>query len=120
MVLHAQPTDPWTRGDFKLLEAYEILKKETCGNCGQPVWLCRHDDENLQWDVRFSTCSSEKATEAWVKANRKKGLKPGEKPYAVPFYLRYEEDGVTPIEDYDNLPTREDFYKAKAEVNNGE
>jgi ribosomal protein S27AE len=121
MVFHLQPTDPWTRGDFKLLEAYEILKKETCGKCGGPVWLCRHEDSDLQWEVRTSVCKSDKAVNQWVSRNRKdKGLSDGETAYAVPFMLRFEDDGITPIEDFDNLPTREDFYKAKAEVTNSE
>lgn len=118
MVLHQQPTDPWTRGDFKLLEAYEIYKRETCQACGQPVWLCHNDDENLQWEVRSSVCRSERSVKKWVETNRKKdGLLPGENPYAVPYLLRYTEGEIAPEQDYDNLPTREDYYKAKAEVN---
>ena len=117
MVLHQQPTDPWSRGDFKLLEAYEILQRETCGSCGYPTWLCRHQDENLQWEVRTSVCSSEKSVKNWVNTNRKKdGLKPGENAYAVAYYLRYKDDNPAPTQDFDNLPSREDFYKARAEV----
>lgn len=120
MVLHAQPTDPWTRGDFKLLEAYEILQRETCANCGNPTWLCRHDDDDLQWEIRTSVCRSELAVTKWMNLNRKKGKKDGENVYAVPYMLRYEEGKMEPIQDFDKLSTREDFYKAKAEaVNNG-
>lgn len=120
MVLQQQPTDPWTRGDFKLLEAYEILKKEACAKCGGPIWLCRHKDTDLQWEIRTSVCNSDKAVSRWMKTNRKDGVKDGENVYAVPFYLRFEDDGITPIEDYEHLPTREEFYRAEAEVNNSE
>lgn len=118
MVLNQQPTDPWTRGDRKLLEAYEIYQRELCQACGKPVWLCRNDDENLQFEVRTSVCRSERAVKKWVETNRKKdGLNPGENPYAVPYYLRYTEGVIAPEQDYNTLPTREDYYKAKAEVN---
>lgn len=107
MIFYVQPTDPWTQYDFKLLEAYQILQDETCPNCGQPVWLCRTSDSNVNVKVRKAQChvtaAIQKKQEADEKGKRK--LKPGEYYYPV-------------IETIDGseLPTREDYLRAQQEI----
>lgn len=115
MLFHEQPTDPWTRGDFKLIEAYQTLQDETCSDCGNPTWLCHSEDSNLAWSVKTQVCYAAKTLgEHREEASKKnKGKQsPGEQMYVVPFTLKYDEDG-NPEEDYENLPTREAFFKEK-------
>lgn len=85
MIFYEQPTDPWTIFDFKLLEAYQILQDETCPNCGQPVWLCRSTDGNVNIKIRKATCYVTKTLDrkkaSDEKAKRKLG--PGEYYYPV-------------------------------------
>jgi hypothetical protein len=57
MFFHEQPSDPWTKFDFMLLEAYQILKDETCGDCGNPIWICRNEfASNVGFKVKTTTC----------------------------------------------------------------
>lgn len=103
-----------------MLEAYQVLQDETCGECGQPIWLCHSDDPNIQWSVKSNTCYATKALREWQDAQNKskgKNSKPkhGQQPYVVPFVLKYENG--KPVEDYESLPTREEFFKQKAEEN---
>lgn len=98
-----------------MIEAYQTLLDETCSDCGNPTWLCHSEDSNLQWKPKTQTCYAAKALgeyrETLSKKNKGKQT-PGEQPYVVPFVLKFDEDG-DPVEDYENLPTREDFFKEK-------
>lgn len=107
MVFREQPSDPWKRGDFKLLEAYEIMQKETCGHCGNPIWLCHSDNSDLQWDVETSICYAENTLKEWHKnhADAK------DSPYAVPYVITYE--GREVVKDFKNLPTRKQFFEER-------
>lgn len=108
MIFYEQPTDPWDRFDFILLEAYQILQDETCANCGQPIWLCRSTDSNVNIKIRKATCyvtaAVEKKREADEK-NKARKMKPGEYYYPV-------------IETIDGgeLPSRNDYFKSLAEI----
>lgn len=87
-----QPSDDWDDVDKKLAVAAHILKKQTCPKCGQPLWICRSDDANLDFVVRTAVCYSTKALETArnkrQKSNQKgKDLKPGEFEYVEPVML---------------------------------
>lgn len=102
MLFQEQPNDPWVEFDFLLLEAYQILQDELCGECGNPIWICRNEEANwVGFKVKTTTCFAKAELEKWQekqeKANKK--AKYGEIPYVVPY--SYDE---TP------LPTRKDFY----------
>lgn len=53
-----QPHDPWTKQDFLLLEAFQLLEEERCPECGYPVYICRTDDPDLQFNVKRVTCNA--------------------------------------------------------------
>lgn len=117
MLFYEQPSDPWTRGDFKLLEAYQTLEDERCGDCGQPTWLCHSEQQDLQWEVRTQTCYAAKELDKWrEKESKKKGKdkRPdaGLNPYVVPYVLKYGEDSQ-PVKDFENLPSRREFFESK-------
>lgn len=101
----AQPTDAWTQEDKKLLMAWTILTKETCGECGQPLWICRSDNNNLTFSVRKGMCYSKLAMEKWKETNAGKNIKAGEVPYVMP--QRYDEEIP--------LPTRMDYLRQLSE-----
>lgn len=103
MLFHEQPSDPWIDFDFMLLEAYQMLQEETCGECGSPIWICRNEEaSHIGFKVKTTTCFAKAEMDRWQEAQEKKSSKraPGELPYVVP----YSYDG-TP------LPTRREFYK---------
>lgn len=78
-----QPTEGWSRADKKLAIAWTILKKETCNQCGQPLWICRSSNKNLTFSVRKGVCYAKAELDKWEKKNGK-DLKPGEAPYVMP------------------------------------
>lgn len=96
-----QPTDGWSDADKKLALAWTILKKETCGKCGQPLWICRSNNKNLSFKIRTDICYASMALEKWQESSRGKKLKKGESPYIVPSMYREDE----------KLPTRRDYQK---------
>lgn len=63
LLLHTQPSAPWTKHDFLLLEAYQIIQDEACPSCGLPVWICRNEDNDIQFSVRRATCFATRARE---------------------------------------------------------
>lgn len=46
----------WNKWDILVAEAYEIVQREKCGQCGLPVWVCRSDDEHIQFKMKRDTC----------------------------------------------------------------
>lgn len=111
MLFHQQPTDPWSRADFKLLEAYQVLQDERCGDCGRSVWLCHSEDPSIQWDIQTQVCYASKALQEWSERQSKKKKKThGQQPVPVPYRLKFDEKG-TPDKDFEDLPSREEFFK---------
>jgi len=96
-----QPTEPWTAGDKKLALAWTILERETCGQCGKPIWICRSSNKNLLFSVRTDICYASAEVQKFQDTRRGKNLKKGEYPYVVP-KMRHEGDP---------LPTRADYLK---------
>lgn len=107
MIFRTQPTEPWETYDFKLLEAYQVLQDETCQHCGNPLWLCRSSDRNVNPVVKIATCSGKAALEKREKGRQSDGKKkqrvrdllPGEYEYVV----------FEPVLKDQPLPTRSDW-----------
>lgn len=84
-----QPGDDWDELDKQLAVAVHMLKKQICSKCGQPLWICRSTDPNLDFSIKTATCYASKALED-VRAKReksKKQLKHGEFEYIEPIML---------------------------------
>lgn len=65
-VLYREP-DPyseWSDLDYSFLQAYQVIEDETCHKCGNPIWLCRSSDNNIDWSVDTTTCYASKAIDA--------------------------------------------------------
>lgn len=83
----AQPGDDWTMEDKKLVIAYHALQKQKCGQCKEPLWICRSQDRYLDFSVRKETCYVTKAMEDQKKKdekNKSSQLKNGQYYYVVP------------------------------------
>lgn len=108
MIFYEQPNEKWTRFDFLLLEAYQILQDETCPQCGQPVWLCRSTDSNVNIKVRKATCfvTAEVEKKKTRDEKNKRGLKGGEYYYPV----------IETIQKGTELPTRRDYYESLSDA----
>lgn len=78
-----QPSDGWSRADKKLAMAWTILQRETCKNCGQPLWICRSSNKDLLFSVRTDTCYAKAELDKWETSKKGKSLKKGEHPFVV-------------------------------------
>lgn len=79
-----------------------MLQEETCGECGNPIWVCRNEDASwIGFKVKTTKCFAKAEMDKWREAQEKKSKKqaPGVIPYVVPF-------------SYDDrpMPSRMDFY----------
>lgn len=107
MLFHEQPSDPWVRFDFLLLEAYQMLQEETCNECGNPIWVCRNEEaNNVGFKVKVAKCFAKAELDKWYeKEEKKKSNKKsyGEYPYVVAY--TYDEGP---------FPTRMEYYQSLA------
>lgn len=108
-----QPNDEWSKFDFLLLEAYQILKDETCSQCGNPIWICRNEfADNVGFKVSYSKCFAKAELDRHMEQeekNKTKRKRYGEQEYVV----AYTYDGS-------EMPSRMSYYKALAEMSAGE
>jgi hypothetical protein len=91
MFTDRQPEDGWSKADKKLAIAWTILQRETCRECGQPLWICRSSNKNLLFSVRTDLCYAKAELEKWQDGPRAKKLKRGEHPY-ISAKMRNEKD----------------------------
>lgn len=92
-----QLSDGWSKVDKKLAMAWTVLQKETCKECGQPLWICRSSDKNLYFSVQKGLCYAKAEIDKWQDKSSNK-LRDGEYPYVVP-----KTHG-------DKMPTRKQYY----------
>lgn len=111
MAAHQRPTaalleepDPftgWTSYDYRIQEALNILDREICKTCGNPVWVCHSTDNRIQFEVKTGACYARAEIEEFEdekSGNPKLGA--GEYHYAVGVGLDNEDGSHEP------LPTR--------------
>lgn len=113
MLFHEQPTDRWEPWDFKILEAYQILQDETCPKCGHPVWICRADNNKLEFRVQADKCLGEvamKQAEDASKPTKDRAKSADKKDWGV---FRYS---VPKMLFEAPLPTRAEYYESLATV----
>ena len=112
MVYGTSAIGDWDKKDRNLLEAYQILDDERCSECGNPVWICRNPDSNVQFTVKSDVCYGKRAFEEkntdWsqfknAKEKSKARSKLGVIEYPQAFTL-----------DEGPLPTRREYYEALA------
>ena len=79
-----EPSAGWSREDKKLAMALTILNKETCGTCGNPLWVCRSANNKLSFHARKGICYADAERKRAQDKRQFKNLKPGEYIYVVP------------------------------------
>lgn len=93
------PRSKWTPEDHVAAIAYQMVNDETCPECGNPVWVCRSTNRDIEFTVEFGTCYVDKA-----KSSSKKKLKDGDFLYVRPR-----------MRDGSALPDRDEYYQNLAE-----
>lgn len=103
MLFEEQPTDPWTKLDFMLIEAMQILEDETCQLCGNPIWVCRNTEaSNVGFKIKVATCYGKAELDKWQEADDKKEKKRyGQYPYIVAYTY-----------DDSDMPSRQRYYQS--------
>ena len=111
MVYGTTALGDWDKRDRNLLEAYQIIEDETCGECGNPVWICRAEDSNVQFSIEKDTCYAKRAyEEATTDMSSHKTAKERSKARAKFGVIEYPKAFTL---DGSLLPTRKDFYAAR-------
>jgi len=75
----------WSAADKKLAMAWTILQRETCKQCGQPLWICRSSERDMQFKVNTDICYASAELAKWQDSKRAKSMKKGEYAYIIPF-----------------------------------
>lgn len=97
------PYSGWSSHDYRLQEAVNVINREICKTCGNPVWICHSTDNRIEFDVRVGTCYADaeiKEYEKRVDNGEAPKLSPGEYLYAIPVGIENDEG------EHDPLPTR--------------
>jgi len=94
------PYSGWTSYDYRVQEAVNIMDRELCKTCGNPVWICHSYDNRIDFKVQVGTDYAKAAIEEYEKDQSKQKLEPGQYLYAVPIGIE-DEDGT-----FDPLPSR--------------
>lgn len=101
------PGSKWTPADHAVAEAFQILQDETCPNCGHPVWVCRTQNNNVEFIVNTEVCQVTAALdrkEAAASKSKSAKKKPGEFNF-----VRIKMHGDLP------KPDRDSYYQDLAE-----
>lgn len=89
ILFQEQPGEAWTKFDFLLLEAYQMLQDETCNQCGSPIWICRNEfATNVGFKVKSVKCFAKAELERHAEIQEKRGNKKktyGEQDVVVPY-----------------------------------
>lgn len=94
----------WSRADKKLAMAWTILQKETCQQCGNPLWICRSSQREMQFKVNTDICYATAELKKWEKGQKAKHLKDGEYPFIIPY-----------MSDDSTLPSRKAYLVEKTD-----
>lgn len=89
-----KPTGEWSGLDKKLAMALRIKERETCKLCGNPIWICRSEDRDIDFSIRTGTCHSKQRLEKKEKQRSKQkngDLKEGQYLYSVPMKVNGSE-----------------------------
>jgi len=106
----------WSEYDYLLAEALGVLESEYCPTCGQPLWLCHAESEEIQFKVRDEHCyASERIARQQQRNSENKGFDDaGVNLVAIP----YSTTG-RPLSDYRDPYYRALIEKHKAPEDNG-
>lgn len=114
MIFYEQPTDPWVKFDFMLIEAYQILQDETCPKCGHPVWLCRSSDPRVQFRVTSNVCFAERALKEYEDQKKPRTQREKDMKTRKEWGSFYSTSPFVPKNIEGELPTRTEFYEEMA------
>lgn len=83
------PGEAWTRRDWALAQAVEMLDRSRCSGCGQPTWLSH--EKSSMWRPKYVKCQSCNAIEDLKKHPEVKQKMEGERanPQAYHFYTEH-------------------------------
>lgn len=86
LILGKDSKKQWSRYDTLFAKAYQRFLNELCQQCGGPKYLCRTDDNRVQFRVAYDECASTAVAEReQAKIAKEKAPRHGTQVYAEPF-----------------------------------
>jgi len=58
LILGRDSHSPWNETDILFAKAYQRFLGEVCGQCGLPKYVCRNDDNRIQFKLSSDHCTS--------------------------------------------------------------
>lgn len=114
LVYGASSKEGWDARDRALTEAYQILEDERCAECGNPIWLCRSENPDLQFKVEKSICyAKRKFEDVTTDLSHYKSAKERNEAKRKFGLIQYP---VPEMENGGPLPTRREFYEARSKA----
>lgn len=91
------PNSGWTPMDWRLQEAYWVLDRERCPQCGNAVWYCHSTDNRIDFVVSKRICYAKAEIGDYEKTNSRDELGAGEYYIAVAAGLENEDKTRDPL-----------------------
>lgn len=110
LILRVQPRGKWNKYDFLCSEAFAIVEREKCSQCGLPRWMCHNDDGDIGFHLVEDICYATKTveTDAEKKSKNKKYKAPkGTRIRPEPF--RYSKRPI-------DMNLRDAYYQRQSEA----
>ena len=86
LILGKDSKKRWSRYDTLFAKAYQRFLNEICQQCGNPKYLCRTDDNRVQFKVAYDECAASAVAEReQAKIAKEKNPRHGTQVYAEPF-----------------------------------
>jgi hypothetical protein len=90
--------------DELFITAYEFLQNETCPECGEPVWVCHNDSNDIQFKGRETICYKTRARIQYKEERTKVPKKSRDKQAGITYLVRT-------VFESGKLPRRKRYYK---------
>ena len=112
LILGRDSKKRWTRIDILFAKAYQRFLNELCQQCGLPKYICRNDDNRIQFKLGRDECASTAVAErASYAHSQKKDSKPmfGTRLFGEPYLT---EDAVEEGLEFSDF--RRPYYREQA------
>ena len=97
----------YTKWDYLIAEAYQIMQDERCSQCGYPRSVCQSESDDVRFRIELEECAATKAKHDYENPSRGRNGKAKEIPAGtVARPIAFSESGV------DLATLRQPFYES--------
>ncbi|UOE45888.1 hypothetical protein [Agromyces larvae] len=75
MILGTDTRKRWSKWDILLAQAFHMLEKERCHQCGYPKYVCGNESNDIYFTVREEVCFATQKKDAFEEKARERAAK---------------------------------------------